>query len=171
MCGRRPQSNEARLDGWILPGPLYTRAHLNKHTRTTENRLSSKEQTFCRNPYNVTGLCLRSACPLANSRYATIREHEGVYPCCRVVCPSCQDLGDKRLGWLCQLDGALHTHTCRHQPTGVCYLYVKTAERAHTPNKLWEKIKVLYKMHAGIDACTYAITSSVGRRRSQFNRP
>ena len=59
----------------------------------------ARERTFCQNPYNVTGLCIRSACPLANSRYATIREEEGIL-----------------------------------------YLYIKTAERAHTPKHLWEKI-------------------------------
>lgn len=58
-------------------------------------------QIFCRDPYNVTGLCTRQSCPLANSKYATVRSHKGKI-----------------------------------------YLYIKTPERAHTPAKLWEKIKL-----------------------------
>jgi protein MAK16 len=31
---------------------------------------------FCRNPYNVTGLCSKATCPLSNAQYSTIVEHE-----------------------------------------------------------------------------------------------
>jgi protein MAK16 len=43
-------------------------------------------RVFCKNEYNVTGVCSKVTCPLANSNYATVQEKEGVlYLCIKTV--------------------------------------------------------------------------------------
>ena len=92
-------------------------------------RRTKQKQTFCRNKFNVTGLCNRSSCPLANSRYATIQEREGAQrpPPAPPAPPPLH----------------LPALTARPlAPAGKCFLFIKTIERAHSPKNLWEKIEL-----------------------------
>lgn len=64
-------------------------------------RVKTSTLTFCRSDENVTGICDRKSCSLANSQYSTVNLVKG-----KII------------------------------------LRTKTAERAHMPSKLWDKIEL-----------------------------
>ena len=112
-------------DSWLTLSELSSAGPCWRQTDVSLSPLRTNVQNFCRNEYNLTGLCNRQSCPLANSQYATIREQEGERP---TPC----------LSWPLSKRSA-NPVGCL---SGIVYLYMKTIERAHLPSKMWERVKL-----------------------------
>ncbi|KAF2857250.1 Mak16-domain-containing protein [Piedraia hortae CBS 480.64] len=58
---------------WQIINTQFCSFKLTLPNRTRGRGHVGGASTFCRNEYNLTGVCSRQTCPIANSRYATVR--------------------------------------------------------------------------------------------------
>ena len=145
--------------------------NLNQDFCSYKVRAKQQKQSFCKNENNVTGLCNRQSCPLANSRYATVREDKGYFIIlsfeilsllCFIiyfnfmwhVIISFKIRLKISLMILCYFHFIIFKLTALHR-TGVCYLYMKVVERAHTPKDMWEKIKLPRNYEKALELVSY----------------
>ncbi|KIW17276.1 hypothetical protein PV08_04467 [Exophiala spinifera] len=120
-------------------------------------KLNTKEQTFCRNEYNLTGFCNRQSCPLANSRYATVRpDPETGALCLFIKSPERAHLPSK--WWekirlpnnyekaLAQIDDKLvywpkfYVHKCKQRLTRLTQVAIRERRIAKEEERLGEKL-------------------------------
>ncbi|KEF61741.1 uncharacterized protein A1O9_03311 [Exophiala aquamarina CBS 119918] len=120
-------------------------------------KLSTKEQNFCRNEYNLTGFCNRQSCPLANSRYATVRpDPETGALCLFIKSPERTHLPSK--WWekvrlpnnyekaLAQIDEKLvywpkfYIHKCKQRLTRLTQVAIRQRRIAKEEERLGEKL-------------------------------
>jgi len=124
---------------------------------TEHYRIKEKQQTFCRNEYNLTGFCNRQSCPLANSRYATVRPDPDTDSLCLFIkTPERTHLPSKwwekiRLSnnyekALAQIDEKLiywpkfYIHKCKQRLTRLTQVAIRTRRIAKEEERLGETL-------------------------------
>lgn len=123
-------------------------------------KYQTKTQILCKNDNNVLGICSKSACPLANSNYATIREHRGViYLCKKVVeraafphklwekirLPETYEEALEQIDILLPYWNAKQVHRCKQRYTKI-YQYLERARKQATKMRSKKLITLPRKM-------------------------
>lgn len=123
-------------------------------------KIKTKTQILCKNDNNVLGICSKSACPLANSNYATVREHKGVIYLCKKVVERAAfphklwekvRLPENYEEALAQIDVLLpywnhkQVHRCKQRYTKI-YEYLKRARKQATKMRSKKLITLPRKM-------------------------